>query len=121
MKEINMKHEEHYIQVSFIQWFRLKHSKHFVYAIPNGEKREIKTAIRLKKEGVVAGVPDLHILLENGKSFFVELKTKKGKLSINQKNTISEIEKRGYEVLVGYGIDDIIKQVNDTINNYLQI
>tara|TARA_B110000858_G_scaffold197524_1_gene259482 strand:+ start:1926 stop:2276 length:351 start_codon:yes stop_codon:yes gene_type:complete len=116
-----MKHEEHYIQVSFLEWFKLKHSKHFVYAIPNGEKREIKTAIRLKKEGVVAGVPDLNILLDNGKSFFLEIKTEKGKLNKNQKSTISEIEKRGYEVLVCYGIDDIIKQVNNTINNYLQI
>ena len=116
-----MKHEEHYIQSTFVQWFRLNHKRHIVYAVPNGDKRSMLTAVRLKKEGVLAGVPDLHILLDNGKSFFLEIKTEKGKLNKNQKSTISEIEKRGYAVLVCYGIDDIIKQVNDTINNYLQI
>jgi len=65
-----MKHEEHYIQSTFVQWFRLNHKRHIVYAVPNGDKRSMLTAVRLKKEGVLAGVPDLHILLDNGKSFF---------------------------------------------------
>jgi hypothetical protein len=51
--------------------------------IPLGEKRDIKTATKLKEMGAVAGWPDFILIDRNGRVHFLELKrrdakTKKG-------------------------------------------
>lgn len=116
-----MKYDEHNIQVLFVKWFRLKHKKHFVFAIPNGEYRTSIAGSRLKKEGVVSGIPDLQVLLSNGKSFFIEMKTIRGKTSIVQKERIKDIERLHHTVLVGYGLDDAISKTNDHINEIVNL
>lgn len=50
---------EHEEQRSFVSLWR-KCNLPRIYAIPNGEARGIKAAMRLKVEGVSRGVPDLH-------------------------------------------------------------
>ena len=45
-------HSEHSEQVGFVNWFRAKYPKVLIFAIPNGEKRSISVATRLKAEGV---------------------------------------------------------------------
>jgi len=52
---------EHSEQVGFINWFRVQYPRVLIFAIPNGEKRSISVAKRLKAEGVVRGIPDLYI------------------------------------------------------------
>ena len=52
---------EHAEQVGFVQWFRAHFPRVLIFAIPNGEKRAISVARRLRAEGVVAGVPDLYV------------------------------------------------------------
>jgi hypothetical protein len=37
-----------------------------VFAVPNGGKRAIKTAVRLKRTGVKPGVPDVHFPVPRG-------------------------------------------------------
>ena len=37
-----------------------------LYHIPNGGKRDAQTAISLKRQGVKAGVPDLHLPVARG-------------------------------------------------------
>ena len=54
---------EHQEQVSFIQWCA-RNAAHYpdlawIAAIPNGGKRPISVAVRMKQEGVRAGYPDL--------------------------------------------------------------
>jgi hypothetical protein len=52
---------EHEEQREFVQWMRQTHPQHRIYAIPNGGHRGASQGAKLKAEGVVAGVPDLHI------------------------------------------------------------
>ena len=42
---------EHLEQVLFIQWFRRKYEGVLIFAIPNGGKRALSEAARLKAEG----------------------------------------------------------------------
>jgi len=52
---------------------------------------------RMKEHGVRAGVHDLIFLMDGGKSFFIELKTKKGTLSQEQKDFHALIKSFGFE------------------------
>lgn len=60
-------------------------TQHFCFHVPNGEKRDKKTASKLTSMGVKAGIPDLIFVLPNGKTLWVELKIKSGTMSKPQK------------------------------------
>lgn len=60
-----------------------------------------------KKIGYKAGQPDLVVLFK-GKVFFVELKTKKGKQSKEQKEFAKILQEHGYTYLVWRSLDDCI-------------
>ena len=54
-----------------------------------------------------AGVPDRLVLFPAGKLWFVELKTKTGRLSGLQKNQIRKLALMGYRLRVLYGEEDV--------------
>lgn len=100
---------EHEEQVGFVNWFRGRFPGVLIFAIPNGEKRAISTAKRLKAEGVVAGVPDLHVPEWR---LWIEMKrVKGGKLSDEQKDMMLRLENIGHMVIVGRGARDVSAQV----------
>lgn len=105
---------EHLEQVSFINWFKLTYKDFIIFSIPNGEYRHASIAVRLKAEGLTAGIPDLAILMPNKEIVFLEMKKSKGGvLSKNQKELIPEIEKLGFTVLIGYGFLDAKSKFED--------
>lgn len=53
------------------------------------------------------GVPDRLIITSFGKVIFAELKTEIGRLSKLQEYTINEMRKRGADVRVLWGLDDV--------------
>lgn len=55
-----MKRTEHVEQREFVQWVR-QMTPYLIYAIPNGGSRGRSQGANLKAEGVLAGMPDLHI------------------------------------------------------------
>jgi len=60
------------------------------------------------------GVPDRLIITPTGKTIFVELKTEVGRLAIVQKWQRSEMEKRGADCRVLFGMDavkDFLREV----------
>ena len=100
---------EHSEQVGFINWFRVQYPRVLIFAIPNGEKRSITVAKRLKAEGVVRGVPDLYVPAWN---LWVEMKrVSGGRLSPDQKEMITYLENIGHKVIVGKGAGDASKKV----------
>jgi hypothetical protein len=100
---------EHDEQTGLVTWFRAKWPRVLIYAIPNGEHRAISTAKKLKAEGVVSGMPDLHVP-EWG--LWIEMKrTKGGRLSPEQKEMIRYLESIGQRVIVGYGAADASRQI----------
>lgn len=108
-----MKHPEHDIQVDIVNYLRL--SKIFCFSVPNGGLRSLNTAAFLKKEGATAGVSDLIVLLPK-RCIFVEVKTKSGRQSDEQKNFQSAVELLGFEYLLWRSLDDAINFVREQAN-----
>jgi hypothetical protein len=95
---------EHAEQIGFVQWFRARWPRVLIFAIPNGGKRNIATAKRLHREGVVPGIPDLFI---PAWGIWIEMKRQKGgRLSPEQKAVVQYLESIGHQVIVGYGAMD---------------
>ena len=105
-----MKSEEYKEQCTFAQWLNIKKIPFF--HIPNGGKRGVLEASRLKKMGVKAGIPDIfiHVPVDPYAGLFVEMKKKKGgSLSLSQKLKIVELNALGYCALTAEGCDEAIK------------
>jgi len=104
---------EHHEQALFVQWFRRTYPGVLIHSIPNGGHRSQATAIALKVEGTVKGIPDLFIPEWR---VWVEMKRiKGGSLSQDQKNIIAYLESVGYQVIVGKGFlhaKEQIQQLN---------
>lgn len=106
-----MRAPEHSLQVFTVNYLRWHDV--FCFAVPNGGRRDIKTGAMLKKEGVLAGVADLIILLPRGEIIFVELKNgKKGTQSESQKQFQKKVESLGFTYLVWRETQDCVDFVN---------
>lgn len=106
MKQLN----EHQEQSLLIRWFRLQYPSLSLnlFAIPNGGARHIVTAVKLKEEGVVPGIPDLFLMLPVNQyhGLFIEMKAKSGKVSKPQKDFLALANSLNYKAVVCYGFDD---------------
>lgn len=79
----------------------------FWYAIPNGGKRDVITAARLKAEGVIPGAPDLGFVLPpRGTAAFLEIKADKGRQSVSQEFVEKQISKLGGRYAVAHSVDE---------------
>jgi hypothetical protein len=99
---------ERTIQCAIVKALR-KHcrpSQAFWYAIPNGGKRDVITAARLKAEGVVPGAPDLGFVLPRGLAAFLEIKASKGRQSEAQEHIERQIESLGGRYAVAHSVDE---------------
>lgn len=106
--------EEHTEQVTFVNWFRATFPGVRIFAIPNGGKRDKRTAQRLKDEGVEAGVPDLYV---PAWGLWVEMKRRKGgNVSPEQADWLDYLQSVGDSVVVGYGWEDARDKVRTFVN-----
>lgn len=113
-----MRHIEDDIQTACIRWFRLQYPNRIIFHIPNGGRRNIREAARLKKQGVLAGVPDLFIPEPiNYFGLFIEMKSPDGKLSENQKLLFPQLRDRGYRVEICRSLAEFM----DVIQHYLGV
>ena len=116
---------EHDLQKLCIEWFDLQFSNTDIriFAIPNGGKRNIVTAKKMKAEGVRSGVLDLFMPVPAGQyhGIFIEMKRPKtskqkaGTVSKDQKDWIVYLTEQGYCCKV---VDDF-DQFRSVIKNYL--
>ena len=109
------KQSEHEIQVACVNWFRYQYPKAIIYAIPNGSQRNIIVASKLKAEGVLAGVPDLHIPISNGSynGLYIELKAGKNKPTDNQITIMEKLQNEGNKCVVCWSLDEFMQEVKD--------
>lgn len=70
-------------------------SRAIVAAIPNGGSRDKREAAKLKWQGVLAGMPDLIVIID-GKLIGLELKALKGVLSGPQKDIGERFNENGF-------------------------
>jgi len=115
-----MKLNEHQEQKILVRWYRLQYSQYakYLFAVPNGGVRHIGTAIKIKEEGGLAGIPDLFLMIPKGgyHGLLIEMKVKGGRVSDSQKEFMEAALLMGYQAVVCYGFE----QARDAINNYLQ-
>lgn len=79
-----------------IQLLRLsRHPKATYFAIPNGEARSHLTGAILNGLGVRGGAPDIAVVLPDGVTGYLELKSSKGRQSPNQKQIEKELTTAG--------------------------
>lgn len=111
-----MKYKESDTQIACVQWFRLQFPEFakLLIAIPNGGKRNIITAKVMKAEGVVAGASDLILLVPKHRygCLCIEMKTKTGVQSENQKQWQKDVEKFGNRYVICRNVDEFIIAVN---------
>ena len=77
-------------------------------AIPNGGKRNLSVAVKLKREGLKRGSPDLYVMLPEGKIAWLELKVKGGSLSLEQRMFRDVCNRLGHHWAVAKSLDDVI-------------
>ena len=130
-------------QRTVVQYVRAKYPDVVIFAIPNGGSRNKIEAANLKRDGVLAGVPDLfiargqlrddieirnndscghiHMFNESGTSkvflgLFIEMKSKKGRMSESQLNIIDKLRHQPYRVEVCCSADEAIKVIDEYLS-----
>lgn len=103
-----MKHEEHALQCVIVRYLLLNNV--YCFAIPNGGRRDAREGARLKKEGVLAGVTDIGIVLYD-EVFFIEIKTPTGRQSKSQKDFQENVERLNHQYQIWRSLDDAINFV----------
>jgi len=109
-------------QIEFIQWCKRNAVEYpeldEIFAIPNGGKRHIFTASRMKLEGVKPGVPDLLLPVQKRgyAGLFIEMKKLDGKLSPAQKKRIPKLRAQGYAVVICKGAERAKKLIKSYLN-----
>jgi hypothetical protein len=84
----------------------------FQYFHPANEaKRTPWERAAFKANGGRAGVPDLVILLQNGRTQFVELKTPQGRQSKDQEYFQQILESHGHSYVIWRSVDDALEFV----------
>lgn len=111
------KDSEHSHQTALFAWAALNVGKYpplrWMFAIPNGGLRDIRTATNLKAEGVKAGVPDVFLpwsMYHDPNAWseckyhglFIEMKVGKNKPTQEQEEYIAYLKEAGYYCVVCY-------------------
>lgn len=115
MLNANGKPSEAREQITFFSYVNMKactdERYRMIFAVANGGSRHKLEAINLKRQGVLAGVPDIFVDVPTDKyhGLRIELKVGKNKATEKQKEMIERYNKLGYKAVVCYGADEAIK------------
>lgn len=95
---------EHQEQAAFFAWLERQkiEGTDLAFATPNGGKRNLFEAVKLKAEGVKAGVPDVQWPVARGGyiGLAIEFKYKDGNPSKEQRERIDRLQREGWCVAV---------------------
>lgn len=108
--------EEQKVVFEWAAWNETKYPElKLLFHIPNGGLRSKGTAVRLKAEGVKAGVPDLLLPVRRNEfgGLWIEMKKAdhSNKPTENQKEWLTALAEQGYSVMVAYGADEAINGI----------
>lgn len=116
-----MQSRESDLQSACVRWFRYAHQKYskLLFAVPNGHKRNVVTAVNLKNEGVVAGVADLILLVPNRyySTLCIEMKADiRCKQTLQQREFQDAAEAAGNRYVVCHDFDEFKYEINQYLN-----
>ena len=107
------------LQTACVEWFKLQYPRlaPLLFAVPNGGRRNTIEAANLKRQGVRAGVADLILLFPKGGhgSLCIEMKYKKGRQQVSQKDWQRVAEAAGNKYVVCRSLEEFMREVK----NYL--
>jgi hypothetical protein len=106
--------EEYHIQVALVQWLKTAYPKALFTIAPNGMKLSIGSAVKLKRMGYSKGTPDIMIFepRHGYHGLFIELKTKTGQISPEQKIWNTSLEWRGYRSIFCYSFEEAVNEID---------
>lgn len=112
-----MRHVESHLQHQCVEWFRLAYRPlaRNLIAVPNGGHRNIREAVIMKGEGVMAGASDLVLFApgENAHALCIEMKTPKGTQTELQKLWQHAVENEGYRYEIVRSFDGFRNLIKD--------
>ena len=105
-------------QRQLIQWCRTDPRLQYMFHIPNETTEGVRWVIRNRQLGVKSGVPDLMLPIPAGPyhGLFIEMKSKTGRASENQKRWIQALTDLGYKAVICKGWIE----ARDVIVEYLE-
>lgn len=116
---------EHFHQVALFEWAAIHQRQYpeleFLFAVPNGGKRDIRTARRLKAEGVRPGVPDVWFPVPRGGylGLVIEMKSPENLTGTTplQKRWLAFLQWQGYLAQVCNNVDAAIFLLHTYLEN----
>ncbi|MBL4766323.1 MAG: VRR-NUC domain-containing protein [Rhodobacteraceae bacterium] len=101
------------------------HGQNLVVAhIPNEGRRSPRQGMRMRREGLRRGAPDLVVWLRGGKTLNIELKTVRGKLSSSQASFGRGLNSLGgheYVVVFAAGVKEALDEILPKITEMLSL
>lgn len=116
---------EHHEQSALFEWRDLVLGQYPelapLHSIPNGGYRPKGTAVKMKKEGTLAGVPDICLPYAEGgyHGLYIEMKRVGGSMADvdpDQAKVIATLRRNGYAVMVCFGFEE----ARETLINYVE-
>lgn len=100
--------------MAFFDWVRWQEKKNpllkTIFHVENERKCTPAQGARRKRKGVRAGIPDIIVPIPRGKycGLVIELKTKNGKISKEQKEMLTLYEQLGHCIAILYSAEEAI-------------
>jgi len=116
---------EHDEQVKLFQWARMSEGRWpelaLMFAIPNGGKRHVAVARKLKAEGVKAGVPDICLPVARGRcnALYIELKHGRNKTTPAQRRWLEALTQAGNRAVVCYEFEEARRRLEEYLGGAL--
>lgn len=113
-------------QTTLFKWTRYTRATYpelaLLFHIPNEGARSTITGVHLRQQGMKKGVPDLFLPVARGEfhGLFIEMKSKNGRPTAEQKWWLDRLRQQGYRAEVCYGCDEAIQVLEDYLDRTAQ-
>ena len=110
-------HTESNEQIAAMDWLRAQHPKIALHTLHIGNERKATyyAGYIMKRMGVLKGASDLFMAYPSGgfHGLFIEVKSKTGRPTVEQKEFIDRMNSVGYMAKICYGADEVINTMKD--------
>lgn len=112
---------EHEEQVALMQMCQSDERLKWLYAIPNGGARDVRTGVKMKAEGVKRGVADLFLPYPVGEwhGCYIEMKFGKNKVTDEQEAFLEYVHDKGYYTAVCYSAEEAYEVLTAYVDGVL--
>ncbi len=114
------RHTESNEQIAAMDWLRAQHPNIALHTLHIGNERKATyyAGYIMKRMGVLKGASDLFMAWPVGgfHGLFIEVKSKIGRPSTEQKAFLQRMKDVGYRAEICYGADEVINTMKDYLN-----